>query len=93
MQPIGLTTKRSRHKYGEEHDGELMIIHQCNRCEALAINRIAADDSDTELFALLEQSSSIPALLKTNLGSADIVLLTLNDRRMVRRRLLGANPA
>ncbi len=45
MQPIGLTFKLQRNKYGNQL-GELMVIHQCSGCQSLSINRIAADDDN-----------------------------------------------
>jgi hypothetical protein len=89
MQPVGLTIKPSRNKYARERDGELMIIHRCSRCGQLVINRIAADDSVSELLALFERSSEPAALCLADLNRAGIVLLTALDRALVQQRLLG----
>ncbi len=90
MQPVGLTIKYSRNKYARERDGELMIIHQCSRCMKLVINRIAADDSTSELQALFERSCEPSAEFLADLSRAGIVLLTALDRALVQRRLLGS---
>lgn len=89
MQPVGLTVKRSRNKYGSERDGELMIIHQCSVCAKLSINRIAADDDDTKLLELIKQTSSADSELQARLMADGITALTAGDRELVRRRLYG----
>lgn len=90
MQPVGLTTKQSPNKYARDRDGEIMIIHQCIRCEKLVINRIAADDSPNDLLALFERSCEASALFLADLTSTGIVLLTDHDRELVQRRLFGS---
>jgi RNHCP domain-containing protein len=89
MQPIGLTTKHSRNKYAAERDGELMVVHQCTRCAAIVLNRIAADDSAAALLALYEESYSIGAAFQANLAASGISILTAHDSDLVRRRLYG----
>src|SRR4026209_2498083 len=44
MKPIGLTMKKGRNKYRPGPRGELMLVHACTECNAVSINRIAADD-------------------------------------------------
>ncbi len=56
MQPIGLTVKRGRNKYGEGMFGELMLIHRCSECGKLSINRIAADDQTERLMEIFFSS-------------------------------------
>lgn len=89
MQPVGLTTKQSQNKYARDRDGELMIIHQCIRCEKLSINRIAADDSSDDLLMLFERSCEPSALFLAHLTSSGIILLTDQDCELVRQRLFG----
>ena len=89
MRPVGLTTKQSQNKYARDRDGELMIIHQCTRCEKLSINRIAADDSTNDLLELFERSCEPSALFLADLTSSGIVLLTHGDRELVQWRLFG----
>lgn len=85
MEPIGLTTKRSRNRYARERDGELMLVHRCAGCGKLSLNRIAADDSAEDLLALFEAS-----FVHVLAGEADgVALLTEADGELVRRRLFG----
>jgi len=50
MKPIGLTTKK---------DGEIMIVHRCEKCGKISNNRIAGDDDTDKIIALLNPSSGI----------------------------------
>jgi DNA-directed RNA polymerase subunit RPC12/RpoP len=84
MQPVGLTLKRTPKKYGDGW-GELMLVHRCVECGKLSINRIAADDDNTSLLALLDQ----PNLAELNV--AEIRPLTIVDTARVRKQLFGKN--
>jgi hypothetical protein len=59
MKPIGLTLKRSRNKYRLKSRGELMLIHACEGCGTISINRIAADDDAEATFAIFQSSLNI----------------------------------
>jgi hypothetical protein len=59
MKPIGLTLKRSRNKYQLESRGELMLIHACEGCGTISINRIAADDDPETVLAIFQSSLDI----------------------------------
>lgn len=89
MAPIGLTTKHGRNRYARERDGELMLIHRCSACAALAINRIAADDSTETLFEVFEGSLEAGPALRAELVVGGIVMLGAAERGLLRRRLLG----
>jgi hypothetical protein len=89
MRPVGLTTKRGRNKYARERDGELMLIHQCAACEAVVINRIAADDSAVAVLALFESSHEPSAAFQNQLDDSGVSILTARDDDLVRRRLFG----
>lgn len=89
MQPIGLTTKRSRNKYATERDGELMLIHRCTGCTKIVINRIAADDSAAAILELFESTLVSSAQLNAELAPHEIVLLMAQDRDLVQKRLFG----
>jgi DNA-directed RNA polymerase subunit RPC12/RpoP len=84
MQPVGLTFKRVRNRYGEAL-GELMLVHRCTECGKLSINRIAADDDGDAVLALLEQPA--PA----DLEAPGIHLLTDVDLAWVQAQLFGKN--
>jgi hypothetical protein len=88
MQPIGLTIKTARKKYGRA-DGELMLIHRCEECHAHSINRIAADDDPRSVFAAFEASFQTGRILHDSLESGGIHLLGETDAPLVRRQLFG----
>jgi hypothetical protein len=88
MEPIGLTAKATRKKYGPGR-GELMLVHVCKGCEKLSINRIAADDAPEVLLAVFEGSFRPDAGLQTRLEADGILLLTEADRELVRTQLFG----
>jgi hypothetical protein len=92
MQPVGLTTKRSRNRYARERDGELMIVHRCTGCGAIVINRIAADDSTAAILEVFERSCDSRELAAT-LDRSGVAPLTTHDRDLVRRRLFGNGAA
>jgi hypothetical protein len=88
MQPIGLTIKPSGKKYGRSQ-GELMLIHLCDECKALSINRIAADDDSYRIFAVFEESSGLDTSTLARLESGDIKILNIVDRDTVHVQLFG----
>ncbi|MBW6472561.1 MAG: RNHCP domain-containing protein [Anaerolineaceae bacterium] len=55
MRPIGLAWKKSAQKYGSSR-GELMIIHRCDGCHQISINRIAADDRSDLIQRLFQET-------------------------------------
>jgi hypothetical protein len=89
MEPIGLTTKRSRNKYARDRDGELMLVHRCTDCATIVINRIAADDSAAAILALFDGSCMTSAVLHAELATRGVAMLTVHDRDLVQRRLFG----
>lgn len=90
MKPVGLTLKRSRDKYAPDNLGELMVVHRCNNCGELSINRIAADDDPEMLLAILRSSSKDrPELLWTCRNIGIRLLEEKRHRRLVQSRLLG----
>src|SRR5512141_10251 len=54
MQPVALTLKRSARKYARPGDGELMLVHVCEDCHKVSINRIAADDDNETLLGIFQ---------------------------------------
>ena len=89
MEPIGLTTKRSRNKYARERDGELMLIHRCARCDKLVINRVAADDDADQLLALFERGLALDDETRARLAAEGVLPLASDDRGLLQRRLFG----
>lgn len=88
MQPIGLTLKLTRKKYGPVR-GELMLIHSCTECNRLSINRIAADDDPQKLFTVFEDSFCLDTSERSRLSENNICSLDAADRNMVQRQLFG----
>lgn len=89
MEPIGLTTKRTKNKYARGRDGELMLIHRCTGCEKIVINRIAADDSAAAILDIFDSSCTIHTLLHATLDQSGVSVLTVFDRAHVRKQLFG----
>ena len=87
MKPIGLTMKLGRNKYRREARGELMLIHQCTECQALSINRIAADDDSAAILAVFE--SSLESEIQRLCEGQGIVVLRASDSDVLYRQLYG----
>jgi DNA-directed RNA polymerase subunit RPC12/RpoP len=84
MQPVALTCKHSRKRYGQV-TGERMLVHRCCECGKLSFNRIAADDDGEAILSLLSNVSI------DELEAAGIQPLTLDDFPDVREWLFGKN--
>jgi len=89
MRPIGLTVKRSRNKYRAGMVGELMLVHRCNECGKLSINRIAADDEADCLMELYRGSLSLDVNSQDQLEADSIQLLQGEDMKLVVSQLWG----
>lgn len=88
MQPIGLTIKLTRKKFGPGR-GELMLIHACEECHALSINRIAADDDLQRIIGVFEGSYQIGRATHECLEANDIRLLDETEAPFVHLQLFG----
>ena len=83
MEPIGLTFKQEgKDKYGKIKQGELMIIHRCEKCGKISLNRVAGDDSGEEILGLLETAVYIKL--------SGINFLSLKDQKEVKKQLFGS---
>ncbi|MFZ0532751.1 MAG: RNHCP domain-containing protein [Anaerolineales bacterium] len=89
MQPIGLTVKQSRNKYGSGTNGELMLIHLCSECGKLSINRIAADDLLESLMEIFHASSRLDTHTQHQLDTSGIRLLQGEDVKLFISQLHG----
>jgi len=87
MRPAALTLKRSHRKYTRPGDGELMLVHVCEECGKISINRIAADDDDEQLMRLV--AGNIDDGLRRLLIKAGIVPLKAAETQAVSRGLFG----
>lgn len=88
MEPIGLTVKATRKKYGSSR-GELMLVHACIECGKVSINRIAADDHPGTILAVFEGSSRLDASTRTRLEAGGIRALTSLEGDIVQAQLFG----
>ncbi len=88
MQPIGLTVKHTHKKYGCGR-GELMLIHACMGCEALSINRIAADDDPQRVFSVYKESLRLCEPTRLRMEAEAICILKVADMEMVQVLLFG----
>jgi hypothetical protein len=91
MRPIALTIKKTGKKYNQPNQGEMMLIHMCDECGKLSINRIAADDDVETVIEIFESSRKLDAEIKSLIIQAGITIIEAEDGRLVRERLLGRN--
>ncbi len=89
MQPVGLTFKRCRKRYGGGR-GELMLIHACVECGRVSINRLAADDDASRIMEVFTTSLDLAGPFKVRLNAGGILPLVEIDEEDVRLRLFGA---
>lgn len=80
MHPIGLTLKYSNKKYSGQ--GEVMVVHLCEDCGKVSINRIARDDSTKMLHQILR--TDLTEELKACLSKQDVILLDVSQSHLVR---------
>jgi hypothetical protein len=90
MRPIGLAWKQSRNKYGSS-SGELMIIHECEGCTRLSINRIAADDDPDFIMNLFFAMIALKADFRLELEKAGITPLIKKDYLKMKACIYGKN--
>lgn len=84
MEPFGLTFKKEGvDKYGKERQGEIMLIHRCEKCGRVVINRLAGDDEAERVMEVFEQRS------ENRDQGTEIRVLGEEDRGEVRAQLFG----
>lgn len=89
MEPIALTLKKVYKKYHSEPVGELMLVHCCQDCQHLSINRIAADDDMDEIIAVYRSSFRLEAKNAACFTEESISLLKADDEPLVYRQIFG----
>lgn len=90
MKAVGLSFKKeSKNKYKKEDGGELMIIHQCENCLDISINRLARDDEEIQIITLFNQSLLLSPDIKKNIIENGIQIAEEKDRDKVFIRLFG----
>lgn len=85
MKPIGLTFKQE----GEGKVGELMLIHRCEKCGKISINRLAGDDLTDNVMQAYEHSKNLSEQAKIQLAQQDIYLVSEKDEEELNRQLFG----
>jgi hypothetical protein len=88
MMPVGLTLKKTHKKYGNTQ-GELMLIHCCQECGKVSINRIAADDIAENIYEVFEKSLCMDQETKNYITESGILALQAADLEIVQARLFG----
>jgi hypothetical protein len=91
MEPVGLTVKKIRQKYGRHNHGELMLVHCCIDCGEIAINRIAADDDSQTALDIFDNSLHLASSIRLALVESGIQVLMRRDRPIVEVQLFGWN--
>ena len=90
MKPIGLTFKKEGFdKYGNPRQGELMVIHQCQECGQISINRLAADDDTQMVLKIFANYKNLNEETLNRLKVEGIGLLTEKDKNEVMTQLFG----
>lgn len=90
MVPIALTFKQEGvDKYGRKKQGELMIVHLCDKCRKISINRLAGDDDDGEVLKLFSKTLTLSGEQKESLKQENIEILEEKDKDEVYRQLFG----
>ena len=89
MQPVALTLKRTIKKYAGGRQGEMMLVHICQACGRVSINRIAADDNTAAVLEIFEGSHKLDPITRSLLARNGVVILEAGEVHLVRERLLG----
>jgi hypothetical protein len=90
MKPIGLTFKKEgRDKYGKIKQGELMLVHECQGCGRISVNRIAGDDDPKTVLEILAESQKLNKDKEELLTANGIVLIPKEEKEKVMVQLFG----
>jgi len=85
MQPIGLTFKQE----GKEKAGELMLVHLCQKCGKISINRVAGDDDANEIMNVFEDSLHMSEQTKDRLKMQKIDIASEKNEKEIKIQLFG----
>lgn len=89
MRPVALTVKKTIQKYAGAGRGELMLVHLCEDCGKLSINRIAADDDNQTVLQIFELSARLDDHIHVMLCQNGIQTIQSADRPFVCQQLWG----
>jgi len=87
MKPIGLTFKHE----GTRKQGEIMLIHVCEKCRHISINRIARDDDEAEIVKIFTTSLRLVSQTRQQLGAQSIYLASQDDTDEIMTQLYGVS--
>lgn len=87
MRPVALTLKKTAKKYAGASPGELMLVHICEACGKLSINRIAADDDNQKALEIFEASARLDECTQSMLMESGIRILRAADDAFVHQQL------
>ena len=91
MQPVGLALKRAYKKYNPQKSGELMLVHRCDGCDKISLNRLAADDDPQVVLKIFHDSLALDPRFHAHLAQNDILTLGRSDYLLLKTRLFGKN--
>ncbi len=89
MQPMALTLKKTIKKYAGNQAGEIMLVHVCQDCGGISINRIAADDNIAKVIEVFNGSRKLDTTMRSTLSRNGVTILEAGEQWLVRERLLG----
>jgi hypothetical protein len=87
MRPAALALKRSNNKYGGR--GELMLVHLCEECGKVSLNRLAADDDADLVFEVYTRSWILDEAERKELRRSGAESLQAEDIGLVKGQLFG----
>ena len=66
-----------------------MLIHFCEECSQVSVNRVAADDFAEDLLAVFENTALLTLQVRESLKAAHVEWLEQTKMDLVRLRLFG----
>lgn len=91
MEPIGLVFKNEKiDKFGVKRHGEIMLIHLCNVCGKISLNRLSADDNPEIVLDVFNFSKTLPEEVMAKLNLSKIEILQEKDREEINKQIFGA---
>jgi hypothetical protein len=90
MEPVTLSFKPSKkNKYGPEKKGEILLVHLCQTCQQIRLNRIAADDDTNKIINITQ--NPITKKIQTLLEKNQITPIKTTDIPEIQKQLFGNN--
>lgn len=90
MEPVGLTFKHNGFdKYGKKRLGDIMLVHICTACGLVNLNRIASDDSSSEILDVFNRSLTMGREYQKLIRNSGVRLLQSQDFEQLHRALFG----